>query len=211
MPALRSRRKTESRANIRSVNNCAVKKCDLGKKTNGKNEIELTKGNIQQLLQKSFRSHPPPTGSDLVQGTTEAATGQAIRDLFSGRRWYELDPDFVIEHADHLWSMAPAAQRYYLPAYLLATFHAPKDWVYTNNLLLSLFLPLRNEDDPERDRFVRFLDALTPAEKSAIRRFLEFTAAEHPSQGERGAAKLALSVLWRKFEAMPFDQDRKSA
>lgn len=179
--------------------------------TTAKNEIELTKGDIQQLLQKSFRSHPPPTGGDLVSGAGKASASQVIRDLFSGRRWYELDPEFVIEHADLLWSMEPQAQRYYLPAYLLATFHAPKDWVYTNNLLLSLFLPLRNEDDPERDRFVKFLDALTPTEKSAIRAFLEFTAAEHPSQGERGAAKLALSVLWRKFDPAAVEQDRKSA
>ncbi len=171
----------------------------------------MTKGDIQQLLQKSFRSHPPPTGDDLVSGAGKAADSQAIQDLFSGRRWYELDPEFVIEHADLLWSMEPQAQRYYLPAYLLATFHAPKDWVYTNNLLLSLFLPLRNEDDPAREHFIKFLDVLTPGEKSAIRGFLDFTAAEHPSQGERGAAKLALSVLWRKFEAITVEQDRKSA
>jgi hypothetical protein len=107
--------------------------------------------------------------------------------------------------------MAPEGQRYYIPAFLLATFHAPKDWVYTNNLLLSLFLPLRNEDDPAREEFVKFLDVLTPAEKSAIRVFLDYTAAEHPSQGERGAAKLALSVLWRKFEIIPVEPDRKSA
>jgi len=171
----------------------------------------VTRGDIQQLLQKDFRSHPPPTGAELVEDNGDTATLKRLRDLFSGRRWYELDPEFVIDHAELLWSMAPNGQRYYLPAFLLATFHAPKDWVYTNNLILSLFLPLRNEDDPARERFVRFLDALTPAEKSAIRAFLEYTAAEHPSQGERSAAKLALRVLWRKFEAVAPEQDRKSA
>jgi len=174
-------------------------------------ETRVTKGDIQQLLQKHFRSHPPPTGADLAAEKSDAKAARAIRDLFNGRRWYELDPDFAIEHAELLWCMAPAAQRYYLPAFLLATFHAPKDWVYTNNLLLSLFLPLRNEDDPARDIFVKFLDALTTGEKSAVRAFLEFTAAEHPSQGERGAAKLALSVLWRKFDPVTLEQDRKSA
>jgi len=171
----------------------------------------VTKGDIQQLLQKTFRSHPPPSGDDLVSARGEAKTARAIRDLFTGRRWYELDPEFVVSKADMLWSMAPEGQRYYIPAFLLATFHAPKDWVYTNNLLLSLFLPLRNEDDPAREEFVKFLDVLTPAEKSAIRVFLDYTAAEHPSQGERGAAKLALSVLWRKFEIIPIEPDRKSA
>lgn len=171
----------------------------------------MTKGDIQQLLQKSFRSHPPPSGDDLVPVKGDARTAKEIRELFAGRRWYELDPEFIVSQADILWSMAPQAQRYYIPAFLLATFHAPKDWVYTNNLLLSLFLPLRNEDDPARDEFVAFLDVLTPAEKSAIRAFLDYTAAEHPSQGERGAAKLALSVLWRKFEIIPLEPDRKSA
>jgi hypothetical protein len=171
----------------------------------------VTKGDIQQLLQKSFRSHPPPTGDDLVSNSGDAKAIRTIRELFTGRRWYELDPEFVIEHAEMLPSMAPSAQRYYLPAFLLATFHAPKDWVYTNNLILGLFLPLRNEDDPARDQFIKFLDMLTPAEKSAIRAFLGYTSTEHPSQGERGAAKLALSVLWRKFDAVAPEQDRKSA
>lgn len=171
----------------------------------------MTKGDIQQLLQKSFRSHPPPTGDDLAAAIGDAQVSKEIRDLFTGRRWYELDPEFVVERADMLWDMAAPAQRYYIPAFLLATFNETTDWVYTNNLLLSLFLPLRNEDDPARERFVKFLDALTAEEKSAIRAFLEFTAAEHPSQGERGAAKLALSVLWRKFDAIPAEAGRKSA
>ncbi len=145
----------------------------------------------------------------LSKGDRKAAN--IVRDRFSGRRWFELDPEFVVENADSFASMSPEGQRYYVPAFLLATFHAPKDWVYTNNLILSLFLPLRNEDDPARDQFIRFLDILTPVEKSAIQAFLKYTAAEHPSQGERGAAKLALSVLWRKYDAVAPEQDRKSA
>ncbi len=141
----------------------------------------------------------------------DAKVINTVRDRFTGRRWYELDPEFVVQNADCFASMAPEAQRYYVPAFLLATFHAPKDWVYTNNLILSLFLPLRNEDDPARDQFIKFLDILTPVEKSAIQAFLKYTAVEHPSQGERGAAKLALSVLWRKYEAVAPEQDRKSA
>ena len=167
----------------------------------------MTTGDIQQLLKKSFRSHPPPAGADLVSDKREAATNKAVRDLFAGRRWDELDPEFVIDHADMLWSMGPSAQRHYMPAFLLATFHAPTDWVSTNNLILGLFLPLRNDDDPARDEFVNFLDALTPVEKSAIRAFLEYTAADHPSNVERRVAKLALSVLWRKFEPIPVERD----
>lgn len=167
----------------------------------------MTKGDIQQLLQKSFCSHPPPAAADLVSGERQAGTAQAIRDLFDGQRWYEIDPESVIEHADILWSMTPSAQRYYVPAYLLATFHAPADWVYTNNLILSLFLPLRNEGDPAHAEFTKFLELLTPEEKSAIRAFLEYTATDHPTDGERSAAKLALSVLWRKFDPVPPEPD----
>jgi hypothetical protein len=163
------------------------------------------------LLQKCFRSHPPPTGTDLVPDGADPKTAKTIRDLFAGRRWYELDPEFVVDHAETIWSMGVEAQRYYIPAFLLATFHAQQDWVYTNTLIVSLFLPLRNEDDPARDEFIRFLDALTAIEKSAIRTFLDFTANEHPSQGERGAAKLALRALWRKFEALQLQEDLKSA
>lgn len=71
-------------------------------------------------------------------------------------------------------------------------------------------MPLRNEDDPARDEFVKFLDALTPVEKSAIWAFLEYTAADHPCNGERRVAKLALSVLWRKFEPVPVERDCKT-
>lgn len=162
----------------------------------------MTQSEIHELLQKSFKSDPPPTGSDLVSKDTEDSAAKKIRDLLSGRRWYELDPEFVVDHADIFWKMEPAAQRYYLPAFLLATFHAPDDWVYVDNMILGLFLPLRGADnDPAREVFVRFLENLEPKEKSAVRTFLEYMAEHHPGKGEQGAAKMALRALWRKFEA----------
>ena len=162
----------------------------------------MTKSDIHELFQKTFRSHPPPSGDDLVSKEADATAAMGIRDLFSGRRWYELDPEFVVDHADAFWSMEPPARRYYLPAFLLATLHAPKDWVYADNMILGLFLPLRGaDDDPDREIFVRFLESLEPQEKSAVRSFLEFMAKHHPSRGEQGAAKMALRVLWRKFDA----------
>lgn len=171
----------------------------------------MTKGDIQQILQKSFRRHPPPTGADFVPDRAAPETARTIRDLFAGRRWYELDPELVVDHAETLWSMGVQAQRYYIPAFLLATFHAQKDWVYTNNLILGLLLPLRNEDNPARDEFLRFPDSLTDPEKSAIRIFLEYTAVQHPSHGERGVAKPALRALWRKFESLQPQEALKSA
>ena len=162
----------------------------------------MTKSDIHELFQKTFRSQPPPTGDDLISKGADTTASGRIRDLFSGRRWYELDPEFVVDHADAFWSMTPPGRRYYLPAFLLATLHAPKDWVYADNLILGLFLPLRGaDDDPDREVFVRFLESLEPREKSAVRSFLEFVAAHHPSRGEQGAAKMALRVLWRKFDA----------
>lgn len=160
----------------------------------------MTKSDIHKLFQKTFKSASPPVGAELISKDMEAGTAKRIRDLFSGRRWYELDPEFMIDHADDFWSMEPQARRYYLPAFLLATFHAPKDWVYVNNLVLGLFIPLRgSDDDPDREAFVEFLEMLEPQEKSAVTAFLKFTAENHPSKGEQGAAKMALRVLWRKF------------
>lgn len=162
----------------------------------------MTKSDIHKLLQKTFRSHPPPTGDDLAPKGLDAGTAMRLREKFAERKWFELDPEFVVEQSDLLWSMAPAAQRYYLPAFLLATFHAPKDWVYADNLILGLFLPLRSaDDDPARENFIQFLENLEPQEKSAVRSFLDYMSQHHPSKGEQGAAKMALRVLWRKFDA----------
>lgn len=162
----------------------------------------MTRSEIHELFQKTFASHPPPSGDDLVSKDMEAAAARRIRDLFSGRRWYELDPEFVVEHAEAFWSMAVPGRRYYLPAFLLATLHAPKDWVYADNLILGLFLPLRSVDgDPDREVFMRFLESLASLEKTAVRSFLQFMAEHHPSRGEQSAAKMALRVLWRKFDA----------
>lgn len=162
----------------------------------------MTQSEIHELFQKTFMSHPPPSGEGLAPSGADAVSARRVRDLFSGRRWYELEPEFVVDHADVFWSMAAPARRYYLPAFLLATLYVPKDWVYADNLILGLFLPLRGaDDDPDREVFVKFLESLAPDEKAAVRRFLEFMAEHHPSRGEQGAAKMALRVLWRKFDA----------
>lgn len=156
----------------------------------------MKQSDIEAILSDAFISSPPPEGDALVEIRGDIYTREEIRDAFSGKRWQDLDQDTIESHDDALSFMAPEGRRYYLPAYLIATFNADPEWAFSDLVIYSLHLPLnRPEGDPIRTKFERFLELLTVEEKSAIRKFLEYTA-DRPGFE---AAEEALHVLWNKF------------
>ena len=156
----------------------------------------MDQAETEEYLRKAFTSDPPPTGDRLVMICGDIDTRQKIRDVFSGRRWWELSPDLIMEYDDAISFMEPEGLRYYLPAYLIATLYADPEWFFSEMVIYHLYLPLtRPEGDPIRTKFERFLDLLSAKEKSAIRKFLEYLIDHDPSD----AAEEALRVLWHKF------------
>jgi len=151
---------------------------------------------IERLLRDTFSGNRAPKAVILESGDGRGT----VAEDFAGRRWSELPSDFVVANDETFSRMKPEARSHYLPAFLLAVFQAPADWVFTNNILLELFIPLRRpEGDPARQGFEKFLMMLSEAQKAAVRTFLEYVAEHHASEGERGAAKMALRLLWSKF------------
>ena len=156
----------------------------------------MDQAEIETCLRKAFVSDPPPTGDQLVKIYGDIETRLKIREVFSGRRWWELDPDLVMEYDDAISFLEPEGRRYYLPAYLTATLHADPEWFFSEMVIYHLYLPLNHpEGDPIRTKFERFMDLLSSEEKSAIRTFLEYRMEHDPSD----AAEEALRVLWHKF------------
>jgi hypothetical protein len=156
----------------------------------------MDKTDIEACFRKAFTFDPPPTGDRLVKILGDIDKRQEIRKIFSGRRWWELAPDLIMEHDDAISFMEPEGRRYYLPAYLIATLYADPEWFFSEMVIYHLYLPLtRPEGDPIRTKFERFLGLLSAEEKSAVRKFLEYLIDHDPSD----AAEEALRVLWHKF------------
>ena len=156
----------------------------------------MDQAEIEECLRKAFTSDPPPTGDQLVKIHGHIDTRLKIREVFSGQRWWEMAPDLVMEYDDAISFLEPEGLHYYLPAYLIATLYADREWLFSEMVIYHLYLPLnRPEGDPIRTKFERFLDLLSAEEKSAIRKFLEYLIEHDPSD----AAEEALRVLWHKF------------
>lgn len=152
---------------------------------------------IESCLRRAFKSEPPPTGDKLVKlHDGDLDRRQSIRDVFSGQRWWDIEPTLIMEYDDGIYLLEPEGTRYYLPAYLRATLYADPEWIFSEMVIYRLYLPLkRPKEDPVRVKFERFLSLLTSEEKSAVRKFLEYLMEHDPSD----AAEDALRTLWHEF------------
>ena len=156
----------------------------------------MDKAEIEACLRKAFTVDPPPTGDKLVKLEGDTETRQKIREVFSGRKWWELEPDLIMKYDDAISFLAPEGRHYYLPAYLIAALYAPREWIFQEMVIYHLYLPLeRSKGDQIRTKFERFLDLLSAEERSAIRKYLEYLMEHDPSE----AAEEALRTLWHRF------------
>ena len=121
---------------------------------------------------------------------------------FKGKHWKEVPLEKLQYHSSSF--LSPAGFRYYLPAYLLA---ALADY---GNLLphtvYALTLPEKSSLEEQglwQWHLARF-DGLTPAQKEAVRAFLEYArdeASHYFFQGE--LPRLALERYWTRGAASP--------
>lgn len=160
----------------------------------------MKKSDIELILHEAFCCDPLPEGDELVEMTGHIFEREEVLEAFSGRRWQDLDQDFLEGQDEALYLMAPEGRRYYLPAFLIASLHMPAAWFFPASIVLRLFAPLRHPvGHPSRDNFEQFLKLLTRRQKQAVKTFLEYATLEHPSHEARRYAKIALRVLWRKY------------
>jgi hypothetical protein len=141
-----------------------------------------SKAERQQLARKirdAFSTNDYPGDDKLVVGDDPESL--QIRDVFKGKRWEEIPLSVLDYHYSSLSFFSPEAYRYYLPAFLLASvLNYRSAGMVPLSTILSLIAP-KKQGKMMMDWFLGRVSGLTPAQKAAIREFLEFMYLEHGS------------------------------
>jgi hypothetical protein len=149
---------------------------------------------LRQRIEDAFSGVPYPGDDDITHVADEE--GVRLRERFRRRHWKEVPRDVLRHHHDHLAFFTPAALAYYLPAYLFA---ALDDYWDILDFVLSHLVPSRREElegfqASVEQRFGRF----TPAQRRALRAFLEYVRDELPDRCVPEEMERVLDVYWRE-------------
>lgn len=154
------------------------------------------KEQIKQAIREAFADVPYPAGDAIAQLPLDPHDERAaeINRDFKGHHWRDLPDEVRNKHAFNYPPFTPEAQRFYLPAYLLATL----DLIQSNTgelWTLDALLPPEN-----MDRFRRHYDGYTPSQREAIRLSLEYMR-DVACEGAAGYfARIALDRYWAREE-----------
>jgi hypothetical protein len=150
-------------------------------------------------IRAAFASMPLPAAADLVPATgTPDREREQIRRDFAGRHWADLGIDFLAFRADSLLLLSAEGFHYYLPAYLIAAVEAP---VESDLVTMAVFAGLApaSADDAVQSAWVdERVRLLSTAQKVAVRRWLEYMAADRPAEFPRGEKGRRLTEFWTR-------------
>ena len=134
-------------------------------------QVEL----VRRQIEEAFADVRYPGDANLVYDTSgHHLECNQIAELFRGKHWRELTLEFLVPNRDSLCFFSPAAYRFYLPAYLLATLADPVEAdLMLDSVVNRLTGPL-DIPSPERDAFLEQVEGFTEKQTRAIVLFLEF-------------------------------------
>ncbi|MFY0563591.1 DUF6714 family protein [Archangium lansingense] len=149
---------------------------------------------IRQQLEAAFADAPYPGDDHIGYDTEDWESAELVR-AFKGKHWKELTPAELQYHSSSF--LSSEGFRYYLPAYLLAALEDHGNLM--PHTVYGLTLPAGSSSGEQRLRawqLERF-EQLSPAQKHAVRAFLEYArgeASHYFSQGQE--PRLALTRYW---------------
>lgn len=158
-------------------------------------------------ISAAFADVPYPGDDRLVPPTGPMA--RIYRADFQSKHWRDIiDPEFLEEHSS-VGELSVEGQRFYLPAYLIATIEHPDDSADLFDAWTHLLYP-QIDDYPAKvkdyamNEWDRFMNALTPRQKHAIRLFLEYLLAAQPDswwlpEPPGNLLALMLANYWNQF------------
>lgn len=149
---------------------------------------------VRDIIKAAFPDAPPPR--NVLARNANYLEVRELANEFSGKRWQDLDDDFVLEHYDVLPLLSPAGFQYYLPAFMLRAIEYDTYGLVGPNTVGILSPPLTTAAADMED----FLDRIRPfssQQGEAIRVFLEYLHYRHPDES---LPALALSGYWAKGE-----------
>lgn len=155
----------------------------------------------------AFAEAQRPGEEEIVHGGS--LEGQELRQALRGKKWTELDGEFLNRHAiQGLWLLEPAGYRYFLPAFLLCLvkdfekcFDLAEETVDTLVHPLTL-QSIRNPDAyaagecVDTYTFVCRMKEFTHAQADAIAAFLQYLGTYHAAEFAHNEPQLALDGYW---------------
>jgi hypothetical protein len=164
---------------------------------------EARKERVKQAIVTAFADVPYPGDDAITLPPRDYRTKKIDREL-KGVQWQDVPLDLL----QHVWLhlLSPAGRRFYLPAYLLLTLDQLQDtsWIY--------MWVLYTLDPPEQmGWFEREYGVYTPAQKQAIRLFLECVRDEAADPSARETARDALERYWAREPNAPLPHSAEPA
>jgi hypothetical protein len=154
---------------------------------------------LKQEIEAAFTGVLYP-GDDRIAYSNIDFDGSRLAAAFKGRHWKELTPDEM--HWNEMIFLSREGFHYYLPAYLLASLEDYNGTLNEDIRPLTVYgLTLSAEDTPLHRRLresrLKDFEVFTPAQKRAIRSFLEYARDEWTDEFPGGdEPKQALERYW---------------
>src|SRR5262245_33301808 len=134
---------------------------------------------LRRVICEAFATVPCPKGRGVIAGT-----GTEEKDLaraYADRRWDELSPEFLrVNNA--LGFFTPAANQYYLPAFLLASLDFYSADMLSKKVVYSLCRLLQAKRGGGSRLARETLERLTSAQRAAIAAFLDHISQEYSNE-----------------------------
>jgi hypothetical protein len=156
---------------------------------------------LKQEIEAAFAGVPYP-GDEHIAYSNIDFDGSRVAAAFKGKHWKELTPDEL--HWNEMNFLSPAGLHFYLPAYLLASLEDYNGTLNEDIRPLSVYGLTLNDEDTPRNRRIRESQlkefaAFSPAQKRAIRAFLEYARDEWTDEFPGGdEPKQALERYWSR-------------
>lgn len=135
----------------------------------------------------AFADVPYP-GDKAIAYSSTAWDGIAINHDFKGYHWRDLPRGLLAFHHDVLSFLSVEGLHFFLPAYLVAALEDLHD--------IRRAVLWRLEPHEDMADFKTYFDGYTAAQKTAIRRFLEYARDEEPFGPPRDRIQAALDQHW---------------
>jgi hypothetical protein len=148
---------------------------------------------VKLQIETAFVGVSYPGDDQLISSPQYYDAAQA-RDAFKGRKWKELDVDFLRRNKDALGCFTPLAFRYFLPAFMIISLLEPRR---SDVIPLYVCLALGPPKDTDKEmlrQFERRMSVFSPSQRSAIASFLMY-ASEYAGSAE---ARHALRRYWSR-------------
>lgn len=144
---------------------------------------------LKQQIEQAFADVPYP-GDGKIGSDPDYWESAEINDHFRGRHWKDIPRDLLQYHQHDLPFFSAAGLHYYFPTYMFA---ALEDFVDIPQFAVFAVDP--NEGELRDYWFGRF-DSFTPAQKNAVRSWLEYLRDEMPGATSVEHVNEALNKYW---------------